>query len=410
MTVTEHVDPIMALMSAAPRRRTHDEPLSVDGVIPSGLDGAFVQASRYPGGSWQPHAASGPVLFSGVRLGGGTARRLTTAGEFGGHPLERMPDLATWIRPAGPAAPPPDGPWSVSLAPPVQDRATAEWHTIATYPGLGCAEHLTIGTDGGIRDARSFALDGAPLMHAVALTDRFVVVFDLPVTYHRAAAMIGTRFPYRWRRDRPARIGLLSRRSGDATEPRWFPIDPCYVSHSVNAYDDGGRVVVDAVRHERAFDGPSRGCEGAAGSPRVHRWTLDLGSGAAEERPLVDSMTLASVDSRRAGRRHQLMFGCAPGGRALVGHDLAAGSTQVRELEPGRHAGQPVFVPRGRAEGDGWLVVLTQNDTRRRSELLVLDALHLNGRPQAVVHLPALLPAARHTTWMTTPAGPARGW
>lgn len=88
MTVTEHVDPIMALMSAAPRRhRTHDEPLPVDGVIPSGLDGAFVQASTYPGGSWQSHATAGPVLFSGVRLGGGTARRLTTAGEFGGHPL-----------------------------------------------------------------------------------------------------------------------------------------------------------------------------------------------------------------------------------------------------------------------------------------------------------------------------------
>ncbi|MEV7971520.1 carotenoid oxygenase family protein, partial [Sphaerisporangium sp. NPDC088356] len=78
----------------------------------------------------------------------------------------------------------------------------------------------------------------------------------------------------------------------------------------------------------------------------------------------------------------------------------AAGTTQVRELGPGWRAGRPVFVPRGIAEGDGWIVVLARNAALGRSELLVLDALNLTGRPEAVVHIPTTLPDARHTTWV----------
>ena len=130
------------------------------------------------------------------------------------------------------------------------------------------------------------------------------------------------------------------------------------------------------------------------------RWTLDPARGLVAERPLTGPLAAATVDPRRAGLRHQLIVGATPGGRALAGHDLAAGTIQVRELGPGLRAGRPVFVPRGRAEGDGWIVVLAQDTARRRAELLVLDALNLTGRPQAVVRLPQTLPAARHTAWV----------
>jgi carotenoid cleavage dioxygenase-like enzyme len=392
MTLTEHIDPITAATSG---HVPHDESLPVDGVVPFGLEGVFVQAGSHPCGPARPY---GQALLSGIRFGGGTAGwHRSAAEEFDARPLGEAPGSAIWLRPVGPADPPPDAPYRASVALPVRHGATGDWHTIATYPGLDIAEHLIIGLDGRVRDAQPFALDGAPLMRAVALTERFVVVFDLPVTYRRAAAMLGTGSPYRWRHDRPARIGLLSRRPGGWAEPRWFPIAPCFVSGTVNAYDDGDRVVVDAVRHDRAFDTPS--WSPGASSARVHRWTLDLAGDTTSERALTGAHARATVDSRRAGRRHQLIFGSTPDGRALAGHDLAAGSTQVRELGPGWRAGDPVFVPRGVAEGDGWLLVLAQNAALERSELLVLDALNLTGRPQAVVHLPLTLPAAQHTTW-----------
>ena len=75
--------------------------------------------------------------------------------------------------------------------------------------------------------AEPFALDGAPYMEAVAVTRRFLVVFDLPYVYSRTADLIGVRLPYTWREDRAARVGLLplpvrvsGRRRAHQTRPR----------------------------------------------------------------------------------------------------------------------------------------------------------------------------------------------
>lgn len=232
-------------------------------------------------------------------------------------------------------------------------------------------------------------------MHAVALTRRFVVVFDLPVVFSRAAALVGTRLPYRWRQDRPARIGLLPR---DGSEPRWFPIDPCYVFHSVNAYDDGDRVVVDAVWNASAFTGPS-------GAPQVRRWTLDLATGAVAVRRPAQGPEVAVVDQRVSGRRHRYMFGSnggRDGGAALSCHDLAAGTVRTGLLGPGWRAGHPVFVPDPRrlGEGTGWIVVVARHVSRGDGELRVLDALDPAGPPHAVVRLPAGLPLGLRVAWL----------
>ena len=46
-------------------------------------------------------------------------------------------------------------------------------------------------------------------------------------------------------------------RRATATTVRWFEIDPCYVFHTLNAYDDGDTVVVDVVRHPTGCSRPS---------------------------------------------------------------------------------------------------------------------------------------------------------
>ncbi|MDH2430885.1 carotenoid oxygenase family protein [Sphaerisporangium sp. TRM90804] len=370
MTVAEHIAPIAALISIASASTPREEPLPVDGTLPPEIDGVYVRVSPYPGASKRPDGTAGRHLLWGVRLSGGTARRAAAATD---------PDPV-----AG-------GSRHASIAQPVHDAATSEWHTVVTYPGLPWAEHLVAGP-GGIRAARAFPLEGAPLMSAVALTDRYVVVFDLPVTYDRAAAMAGAPVPYRARPGRPARIGLLPRRAAEGAQPRWFAIAACRVPAVVNAYDDGTRVVVDAIRD------PLRARECAS---RVHRWTIDPAGGTVAERPLTGALTLPSVDPRWAGRGHHLVFGSTPDGHGLVGHDLSSGATTVRRLGPGRSAGRPVLVPRGREEGDGWMVVLTRDLAGHGSDLLVLDAADLDAPPRAVVHLTADPPEAQHTTWVT---------
>ncbi|GII82161.1 dioxygenase [Sphaerisporangium siamense] len=381
MTVTERSMAITPV--TAPAFPGRDEPLRVDGVIPAELDGAFVRSGPHPGGD------GGSALVSGVRLSGGAAQWLRVSGE--GVP-SRPP--AAWRGTDGR-----DG--TVSAAPAVRDRITGEWHTVATRPGRDHAEHVVIGADGRVRAARSFPLAGAPLMTAVALTDRYVVVFDLPVVYDHAAALVGARSPYRARPERPARLGLLPRTGGEA---RWFTIEACRVTQVVNAYDDGPRVVVDAVRHDLSETAPAGSPTGSA----VRRWTLDAVTGDVTERTLAEGLVHGAVDGRLDGRRHQMVFGVTAGGRALAGHDLAAGGGRARELAPGWTADRPVFAPRGAGEGNGWLLVLATDAAHGRAALLILDALNLGGRPQAVVHLPVAPPPADQAAWVTAPPS-ARG-
>jgi carotenoid cleavage dioxygenase len=384
-----------------PVRRSR-KALAVTGSVPAALEGCLLQAAAHPGSpveSGSTRTAQTPLLNYGIRLSGGQARRYRPDAAPQGAP-KVWRAARVWAGGRGP-----DDVGSAAVACPAADPVSPLWHTVATYPGLGFAEHLRLSADGEVLQAEPFALDGAPLMHAVAATGRYAVVFDLPVTHRRAAALVGARFPYAWQEGRPARLGLL----GDGSQPRWFTIRPCYVFNAVNAYDDGDRVVVDAIRHERAFDSAA----GPTAPPQLWRWTLDLRDGSVTEGPLAAGPhDWPAVDPRVRGRRHRYVYstGAAGAGSALVRHDLVTGTAQVRPLAPGCIAGQPVFVPRPaagpgarRVEGDGWLVTVVDDPAGARSHVLILDARDICGPAVATVHLPVRLPASLHTYWQ--PAG-----
>jgi 8'-apo-carotenoid 13,14-cleaving dioxygenase len=354
-----------------------EESLAVDGVLPHELSGVFLQASRHPTG--------GPGwTLTGIALGGGRA------GWYRASDTARAEEFGPVLDLGGGAM----------VAKPVHDASSGLWHTVATYPGLGFAEHVVTDTDGSILGAEPFPLDGTPLISAVAITGRFLIVLDLPVTYRRAAALMGSELPFAWQENRPARIGLLPLRT--KAEPRWFAIDPCYIFDTINAYDDGNRVIFDAVRHAKAF----------AGKPvrpgHVCRWELDLKFGRARARRLSDPINESIVDGRVTGQRHGLVFsstvdrwGCA----RIARHDLNTWRTHERLLGHGLRTGRPVFVPRrGGAEGEGWLLTLVEDLAHREGMLLVLDAMNLDGQPAAIVHIPVVPPPAERTTWY--PAAP----
>ncbi|NUT96191.1 MAG: hypothetical protein HOY78_29605 [Saccharothrix sp.] len=312
---------------AAPTREA-EVGLDVRGALPAALDGAYVQT-----------AARG---VCGIRLGGGGAR---------------------WFRGPRPVGLPPAHP---TAARPVFDGN--RWHTALSHPGLGYAEHVVLGVDGGLQAAEPFQADGTPVL---AVAGRFVVVFDSGPYYSRAAALVGAREPYVHRDDLPVRVGLV-----DGGEPCWFEVGTGEVWHAVNAHAELGRVVVDAVW-----------------APGVlRRCTIDLTTGAVRTTTLP-ALDVGGVDPRVANQWHRFVFGTA--GTSVVRYDLALGHRSERELAT--TPSQPVFVPRGRDEGDGWLLTLAGD------RLLVLDAEDLAARPVAEVALPFAVPAATRAQWVTAP-------
>ena len=110
--------------------------------------------------------------------------------------------------------------------------------------------HLTLyRTDrtGRITERRVLPIPAPSYLHDFAITERYALFFDTPA--RMVADWGGGVMPFRWEEGAPTRIGVVPRTGG---ETRWFPIAACHLSHTANAFEIDGRIVVDScTRCER---------------------------------------------------------------------------------------------------------------------------------------------------------------
>lgn len=327
---------------------------------------------------------------------------------------------------------------------PLVDPSTGELHAVSYYFGsANCVQYSVVGTDGRTRRKVDVEVAGSPMMHAFSLTERFVALYDLPVTFDakKAAAfsppgfakptewlfsrLVGRRrvpdwfaamgirrldegtLPYSWNPRYPARVGIMPREGSD-TDVRWFEVEPCYVYHPLNAYDDGDRIVLDVVRHPKMFATEHRGPN--EGAPTLDRWTVDLTAGKVLEERLDDrGQEFPRMDERLTGRRHRYGYTVGAAGTpstavpmpdSVVKHDLAAGTSERHAFGQGREADEFLFVPArtDAGEDEGVLMGFVYDRTTDRSDWLVLDAGTLE--PLASVHLPVRVPHGFHGNWI----------
>jgi len=268
--------------------------------------------------------------------------------------------------------------------------------------------YVVVGADGRVRRSVQIPVSDGPMVHDCAITETYVLVFDLPVTFNLQMVESGVTFPYKWNPEHPARIGLLPREA-PASDIRWVEVEPCYVFHPLNAYDlPDGRVVVDVVRHPRMFETDERGPD--EGPPVLTRWTLDPTSGRAGEQALDDhAIEFPRHDERLLGRRHR--FGYAATFDALrhgpaLKYDVDRGTVELHHYGPDTATLEPVFVPRtpDAAEDDGWVLSYVYDGTTGRSDVVILHAQDFTGDPVATIHLPDRVPFGFHGNWVPDPA------
>jgi carotenoid cleavage dioxygenase len=291
------------------------------------------------------------------------------------------------------------------------DPATGENHAIV-YDAMNPKElrHVVVNAAGKVTRELAIPVENGPSVHDCALTQRFVLVFDLPVTFSMKALLGGYRFPYRWNADHRARVGLLPR-EGTAEDIVWCDVDPAYVFHVANAYDrEDGRVVVDVCAYKTMFDGGMKGPNGR--NLGLERWTIDPAAKKVERTTLdPQPQDFPRPDERFFGRPYRYAWATAlpetdepgfMGATQLIAHDLIAGTREVRDFGPGRLPGEFVFVPRSAdaPEGDGWLMGLVIDTSREATELVILDAKDFTGPAVATVHLPHRIPPGFHGNWI----------
>ncbi|HVF74066.1 MAG TPA: carotenoid oxygenase family protein [Acidimicrobiales bacterium] len=411
--------------------------LPVEGVLPAALDGLYVRTGPNPlGAPPEPyHWFTGTGMVHGVRLRGGRAEWYRnrwvrtdpvadTLGEprrpgpaqplydisntnvvpFAGrllsltegcYPYVLTDDLDTTAR------------WAVDgtlphglTAHPKVDPVTGDLHGFAYWWDQPYLLYHMIDPAGRVTVSEPIELPAPVSMHDFAITERFVVFFDQPAVFDLEALAI-TGFPFAWKPDNGARIGLLPRDGSGPIE--WYDTDLCYCFHPLNAYDEAdGSVVVDVPRMPSVFTTPSP----LGADLRLERWVVDRTAGKVGSDVVDDTpQEFCRVDARVLGRRHRFGYTIGSAGERpyddtrVVKHDFVAGARHVHDFGTGRHPGEFLFVPdpdRAADEDGGWLLGFVHDGA---TTLSVLDAQDVEGPPVAEVRIPRRVPYGFHGAW-----------
>jgi carotenoid cleavage dioxygenase len=245
----------------------------------------------------------------------------------------------------------------------------------------------------------------APTMvHDFAITGGHVIFMDLPVVFDLELAQAG-QLPYRWSDTYGARLGVMPR-GGRTADVRWCDVGPCYVFHTMNAWEDGDTVVMDVVRYPELW----RQSPAVFAAAHLHRWRIDLAGRRVREEALDDrAVEFPRCDERRTGLAHRYGYAVdtARGaddqtGTALVKYDLRRGTAETHDFGAGCVPGEPVFVPApaGRDEDDGWVLSYVYDAARDGSDLVLLEASRFTALPVATVRLPRRVPFGFHGSWI----------
>lgn len=456
----------------APVDTEHAEPLTctVTGSLPPELRGSLVQnsANAQFAPPWPAHWFDGDGMVHGIELGDGIARyrsRWVRTAAFHEEGAAGKALHAGILMPFEPGAEEPDKNtantdlvwWNGRLLAlwwlggdayrlSVPDLGTEGVETFAGTAPCGVAAHAKVdprtgelvffdynpyrrpylryavaSADGTVVHCTDVALPRPSLLHDIAITEHHTVLMDLPMYWDPARLAQGKR-RVRFDRERPSRWGVVPRHGSNA-DIRWFEGPPCYVYHTVNAWEEpgsSGAPVLTMIGCRIADPIPTVPHEQEPHIPRLYflrlepyltKWTFDLGTGQMTEEQLDDVPSeFPRMNDRHLGRPSRfawhprvaraetLLFDAA------IRYDLQRGTSAVHEYGDGRFGGETVFAPRPGAtdEDDGWVLVFV-SDLRGGSELLVLDGRDVAAGPVARVHIPVRVPVGFHAEWVPAP-------
>jgi carotenoid cleavage dioxygenase-like enzyme len=400
----------------------HDLPVA--GTLPPQLTGVYLRNGPNPRpGSAPFHFVAGDGMVHGVRLEAGQARWYRNryvktrrdAGIRGGgssntHVFAHAGHILSFVEVALPieldrrleTVGPVDfgGIDTAFTAHGKIDPATGE---LIAFGYQFASPHLTlyrIDRAGQVVERRAIDVSTPCLMHDFAMTERHAVFFDTPTVMVQDW---GDGLPFRWQEGRGTRIGVVPLRGG---EVRWFDVPACQFSHTANAFERNGRIVVDGTRTNRFL------ADMAADPPVLYRWEIDLTRGVVTEGALGHHpVEFPRVDERRNGRSYRYAYtveygdvgpASLPRGSLLRCYDVETGTSVAKDFGVRYVPGEPVFVPKSAdaAEKDGWVLALRYDRELDRSDLVVLDANEFGGDPVAVVQLPRRVPCGFHGSWV----------
>ncbi len=288
---------------------------------------------------------------------------------------------------------------------------------------------FTFAPGGEITRTESFEAPYCSMVHDFLVSRHHIAFVICPMVCDWERVQKGEPY-WHWDNSKQTHIAVIPRVQG-VQAMRWYTCPVVAMqTHTFNAWDEGSTLHLDHF---------VTGSGWLSQFPDIHdpdakekppfgeRWSFDLSS--SEDRfsirRLIDHIgEMPVIDPRFAMRRaRHFWFGThnprlgpmlpwgpkGPPFTCLGHYDEAADALDFFYAGPESAPEEPCFVPRpgSTTEGDGWLLTMVGRRAENRTDLVVLDALHLAAGPVAVVKFPCRVHEGFHGIWV---GAQALGW
>lgn len=254
-------------------------------------------------------------------------------------------------------------------------------------------------------------------VHDFAVTENHIAFFLIPLAIDHEQMRRGG-IHWSWDKEKKTFLGFM-RRYGDGTDLKWIEGPARGGSHTLGAFEDGGKLYFDrevtaANPYPVIPNKDGAPYDSAAGTSYLHRLTVNLsgrnnGYGIEKLYPLI--APLPRQDDRYNTMPYRYGFmGCPDPADpvrwkaacyARVDHQTR--SYQLWKAPATQSLSEPVFAPKrvDAREGEGYLLGVSWHlDQNLRADLVILDAEHLEDGPIATVHLPVQASPQIHGWWV----------
>ncbi|WP_193212137.1 carotenoid oxygenase family protein [Luteolibacter marinus] len=266
-------------------------------------------------------------------------------------------------------------------------------------------ELLEFPWQGAPRVLGSVPLESHVMLHDFIATDRHLVFFIAPVKLQLGRVLAGSADLDRiFRYDPAAGTEIVVVPIDDPGKPSRFRVEAFWQWHFAGAWESGGEIVIDFIRHPdfrslgdlNAADLPGRG--------RVTRAWLDPRAKTLRQEVRWDTgCEYPRIDPRFEGGEHRQLFVTYDGKQSLLAKvDLETGKAETWEPGTGCFPSEIVMVPRDAdaAEGDGHALSLIYDEAADCSHVAVLDTARFGDGPVARIHLGHRVPMTFHGLWV----------
>jgi beta,beta-carotene 9',10'-dioxygenase len=278
----------------------------------------------------------------------------------------------------------------IATAHPHYDRARSTIYSTLLDLGVKSTCKL-VATDDQTGDhslLATFAIDHPSYLHSFGMSANYLIVALAPFGVDPLAmALSGKPFirNYRWRPELGLRFVVIDKQDGhivvDANAP------PAFFFHHVNAFEDGGDLIVDMIIYPDAeivgrldLD-RLRSTEPTSVVGVLLRYRVDLTTGGVTSAALSDTaLEFPQINyEANAGQLYRFVYGAGALGAdfndCIVKLDLDTGSS-ITWRDDGLYPGEPVFVadPDGHQEDSGLLLSVALDPDAPCSWLIILNA------------------------------------